>query len=156
MTKRWPYNDPEALANLEKLLGSSTHLKLVLGVFVVIPLAREVFFRGVLFGALRRGSSAAVTVAATSLLFAVFSLDWRSMPSALVLGLSLGWLRARSGSLVAPIVAHVAFWSVQGIPIVRGMDPTADVTYPAKWIAGGLGLALVSLAGVGLGSRKED
>jgi CAAX protease family protein len=156
VAKRWPYEDPAALESMQKLLASSTRAGLVLGVFVVIPLAREVFFRGVLFGELRRpdrdarradaGGSAAVALAATALLFAVFSLDWRSMPTALVLGLSLGWLRARTGSLVAPVVAHLAFWSVEGIPILRGADPAADVTYPVRWIVGGAVVAALALA----------
>jgi membrane protease YdiL (CAAX protease family) len=156
VARRWPYDDAEALENMQKLLGSSTRLALVLGVFVIIPLAREVFFRGVLFGELDRagnggqpsGESAgatAVAVVATTILFTVFSLDWRSMPTALVLGASLGWLRARTGSLVAPVVAHLAFWSVQGIPILRGADPAADVTYPTRWIVGGAVSALVAL-----------
>ena len=159
VARRWPYNDPEALESMNKLLASSTHLGLVLGVFVVIPLAREVFFRGVLFGELQRArgtgvggageggdaGSTALALVATALLFAVFSLDWRSMPTALVLGLALGWLRARTGSLVAPVVAHLAFWSVEGIPILRGADPAADVTYPTRWIAGGVAMALVAL-----------
>jgi membrane protease YdiL (CAAX protease family) len=152
IVKRWPYDDAEAAASMDKLLGSSTHLALVMGVFVIIPLAREVFFRGVLYGeldrhpALRDEESALVPVVATALLFAVFSLDWRSMPTALVLGLALGWLRARTGSLVAPAVAHLAFWSVQGIPILRGMDPAADFTYPTRWVAGGVAISLIALA----------
>lgn len=153
IAKRWPYDDPDAAENMQKLLGSSTHVGLVLGVFVIIPLAREVFFRGLLFGELDRHpedrgdkDGAVVPLLATALLFAVFSLDWRSMPTALVLGLALGWLRARSGSLVAPAVAHLAFWSVQGIPILRGTDPAADFTYPAPWIAGGVAMAVLALA----------
>ena len=133
---------------MQKLLASSTHVSLFLGVFVVIPLAREVFFRGVLFGGLRRSLPAPATVAATAVLFTVFSLDWRSMPTALVLGLSLGWLRARTGSLLAPVTAHLAFWSVQGIPILRGADPSADVTYPVRWNAGGAVVALLALAAI--------
>ena len=128
----------------------------MLGVFVVIPLAREVFFRGILFGELRRprdargagdgAGSTVIAVVGSALLFAVFSLDWRSMPTALVLGLSLGWLRARTGSLVAPVVAHLAFWAVEGIPILRGADPAADVTYPLRWIVGGAVVTLLALA----------
>jgi len=160
VARRWPYDDPAALESMQKLLASSSHLGLVLGVFVVIPLAREVFFRGVLFGELGRDpllhragagadqgpGGAAVALLATTLLFTVFSLDWRSMPSALVLGLALGWLRLCTGSLVAPVVAHLAFWSVEGIPILRGADPAADVTYPVRWIAMAATVALAALA----------
>jgi membrane protease YdiL (CAAX protease family) len=173
VAKRWPYDDPEALESMNKLLGSSTHLGLVLGVFVVIPLAREVFFRGALFGELQRArgigigrgsgegggaGSTALALVATALLFAVFSLDWRSMPTALVLGLALGWLRARTGSLVAPVVAHLAFWSVEGIPILRGADPAADVTYPTRWIAGGVAAAILALVAIrpAVGARARD
>jgi membrane protease YdiL (CAAX protease family) len=150
VSRRWPYDDPEALANVQKLLASSSRWALVTGVFIVIPLAREIFFRGLLYGELRRVVSAGSAVVATSLLFAMFSLDWRSMPAALVLSFSLGWLRARSGSVLAPVVAHLAFWSVQGIPILRGADPAADVTYPAKWIAAGALLALAGLVGIAI------
>lgn len=158
VARRWPYDDPEALEGMQKLLASSSHLGLVLGVFVVIPLAREIFFRGVLFEELGRDpvgnragapdagpSGAAPAFLATTLLFTVFSLDWRSMPSALALGLALGWLRLRTRSLVAPVVAHLAFWSVEGVPILRGADPAADVTYPARWIAGAAAVALLAM-----------
>jgi membrane protease YdiL (CAAX protease family) len=166
VARRWPYDDTEALESMQKLLASSTHLGLVLGVFVVIPLAREVFFRGVLFGELSRdpvgrgggndGGSAVVAFLATTVLFTVFSLDWRSMPSALVLGVSLGWLRLRTASLVAPVVAHLAFWSVQGIPILRGADPTADATYPARWIVGAAAVSVLALAAQGSGQAATS
>ncbi|HEX4446881.1 MAG TPA: CPBP family glutamic-type intramembrane protease, partial [Polyangiaceae bacterium] len=123
---------------------------------------------GIVFGELRRrfdgqghgegggekdGISVGATVAATAILFGVFSLDWRSMPTALVLGLVLGWLRAKTEGLLAPAVAHLAFWSVQGIPILQGADPTADFAFPAGWIAGGALGAVVALALVSLPRR---
>jgi membrane protease YdiL (CAAX protease family) len=156
VAKRWPYDDPDELANMQKLLGSSTRLALVAAVFVVIPIAREMFFRGVLYGELRKAASTVTAVALTSLLFTVFPLDWRSMPSALVLSFSLGWLRAKGGSVIAPIVAHLAFWSVQGIPILGGADPGAGATYPPRWIAGGLAVALLALVGADLRKAKEE
>jgi membrane protease YdiL (CAAX protease family) len=156
VAKRWPYDDPAALESMQKLLASSSHLGLVFCVFVIIPLSREIFFRGLLFGQLdppgplaaagdSSSSGAAMAFLTTTLFFTVFSLDWRSMPSALVLGVALGWLRLRTGSLVAPVVAHLAFWSVQGIPILRGADPAADVTYPVRWMAAAAAVALVAL-----------
>ena len=150
VAQRWPYDDPEALANLQKLLASSSRWALVVGVFVAIPLAREVFFRGLLFGELRRVVSVGSAVVATSLLFTVFSLDWRSMPGALILSLALGWVRAKGGSLVAPAVAHLAFWLVPGIGILRGADPAADVTYAPKWVAVSALVALVGIVGIGV------
>jgi membrane protease YdiL (CAAX protease family) len=152
VAQRWPYDDPEALANLQKLLASSSRWALVVGVFVAIPLAREVFFRGLLFGELRRVVSVGSAVVATSLLFTVFSLDWRSMPGALILSLALGWVRAKGGSLVAPVVAHLAFWLVPGVGILRGADPAADVTYAPKWIAASALVALMGLVGIGIRS----
>jgi membrane protease YdiL (CAAX protease family) len=160
IARRWPYDDPDAAESMQKLLSSASRLALVVCVFVVIPLAREVFFRGIVFTELRRpfsgrdagdggnkeGVSTGVAVAATTILFGVFSLDWRSIPTALVLGLALGWLRARTGSLVAPMVTHLAFWSVQGIPILQGADPSADFAFPPGWIAGGAIGAVLALA----------
>jgi membrane protease YdiL (CAAX protease family) len=153
VAKRWPYDDADALASMQKLLASSTRVALVVGVFVVIPLARELFFRGALFGELRRQVSVGTTVVATSLLFTVFSLDWRSMPAVFVLSLALGWVRASGGSVIGPVVAHLAFWSVEGIPILRGADPAADVTYSARWIAGGVLIALLALGGMAIRSE---
>ncbi len=152
IAQRWPYDDPDAVENVQALLSSSTRVVLFACVFVVIPLVQEVFFRGALFGELRRGleeaegASVGASIAGTALLFAAFQLDWRSMPTALVLGLALGWMRARTGGLVAPVVGHLAFCAVEGIPILRGADPADDVTYPVKWIAAGAAAATLGLA----------
>ncbi len=153
---RWPYNDAEALENVHNLVSHSSRVALVVGIFVVIPVAREVFFRGILFGELSHGArSSFVPVAVTSLLFASFSLDWRTLPSAMILGLALGWLRARSGTIFAAILAHLAFWTVEGLPILRGGDPTADVTYPGKWVAAGALVASLALLGAGALARRQ-
>ena len=142
MARRWPYDDPAALESMQKLLASSTRVGLVLGVFVVIPVAREVFFRGVLFGELERdyrragpsrrgggglpGCRLPGDHAPLHGLLARLALDARALSSwaSRSAGCAL-----RTGSLVAPVVAHLAFWSVEGIPILRGADPAADVTY---------------------------
>jgi membrane protease YdiL (CAAX protease family) len=156
IVKRWPYNDPEALESMQKLLSASSRLALVVGVFVVIPLARELFFRGILFGELRRATSSVVAGVATAAFFAASSFGgWRTMPMAFVLGLALARVRAQSGSVIAAIALHWAFWSVEGIPILLGRDPAADVTYPTRWIAGGAVIAALSLAVIGSGKRGD-
>jgi len=93
--------------------------------FIVVwaALGEELFYRGYLQARLRRrfGSAAAVTIAA--LLFAVrhyaqVLLAWPHIfwgaatiwvAGAFVVGLALGWLYERSGSLLPPIAAHYLF-----------------------------------------------
>ncbi len=143
---RFPYDDPETMARVEKLIASAPRAALILGLFVVIPVAHEVFFRGLLFGGLRAAAGVAFTIVVTALLFAVAPLDLRALPSALLLGVAVGWLRAQSGSVFAPIVAMLAFRALDTVAILQGHDPSADTTYPVKWIAGGAVIALVALA----------
>ena len=134
VAKRWPYDDPEAArehAEAPRVVDARgarprrvrRHPAGAGGLLPRPPLRRARWPRD---RSRRRGARAV----ATALLFAVFSLDWRSMPTALVLGLALGWLRARSGSLVAPAVAHLAFWSVQGIPILARDGPRRGLHVP--------------------------
>jgi len=157
IARRWPHEDAAFAESVRQLVATSSRLSLVVGVFVVIPVATELFFRGILFGGLSRGSSSRVAVLATTALFALsYSMpDPRDLPTAAILGLAFAWLRARCGSVVAPIVAHVAFWAVEGIPILRGRDPAADVTYPTRWIVGGAVIAGLALAVIGTGRDAE-
>lgn len=87
---------------------------LIVLVVVVAPLTEEWVDRGALWAACRRAGSPQVALLATSALFALshglnggylFELPHRSVG-----GLFLGWLRWRSDSLAAPILAH-ATWN---------------------------------------------
>jgi len=161
--ERWPQHPPGEAPSLDdtlmaKLLDVHTmgaRVALVVAAFVVMPLARELFFRGVVFTELRRSGRLWVAMVASSVFFAASQFDWRSMPSALVLGLALARLRDRTGSVLGAVAAHLAFWSVAGIPILRGADPAADVTYSPRWIAGGAVIAVLALVAVGAGHTQE-
>lgn len=153
IARKWPY-DPADLESMARLVARSSRTELVLAMFVVIPVAQDCFFRGILFERLRRSLTPATTIGMTAVLFACSSLDWRTMPSELILGTMLSCLRACSGSLFAPVLAHLAFWAVAGVPILKGRDPSADVFYSTQWIAGGAVAALVSLL-VYRRSRRE-
>jgi membrane protease YdiL (CAAX protease family) len=155
--KRWPYpSDDSAL--MEKLLDVPTlgaRVALVVAAFVVMPLTRELFFRGVVFTEVRRATGLRTAVVASAVFFAASQLDWRTIPTTLVLGFALARLRERTGSVLGAVAGHLAFWSVAGIPILRGADPAADVTYSTKWIVGGAVIALLALVAVGAGRREE-
>ena len=78
----------------------------VLSICVQPAVFEELAFRGVLFGALARvlGNSEALLVSA--LMFAILHLSMPSLPHLFVLGLALGWLRIRTGSLFPCVLLH--------------------------------------------------
>ncbi len=155
--QRWPHSVEDTLAT-ERLYAvptMSARVLLVLVGLVAIPVARELFFRGIVFSEVMRSTSARVATVTSAVLFAVAGLEWQSIPTMLVLGLALARLRERTGTVVAAAAAHVAFFAVPAIPILGGQDPNVDVVYSTKWIVGGAVIALLALVGVGAGRREE-
>ncbi|MBL7958446.1 MAG: CPBP family intramembrane metalloprotease [Flavobacteriales bacterium] len=96
---------------MKDVVGSSTDLiKLALGVVVLGPLFEELLLRGLLFGTVRHIADEHVSVAVTAGVFALMHLQY-SVPIMLLiipLGVVLGYARARSGSILVPIVLHMA------------------------------------------------
>ena len=83
---------------------------LVLVVVIGAPLVEELFFRGLLWEALReRGLSTGPAVAVTSVLFGVAHFQLLQLPALVAFGAVAAVLRARTGGLTAPIAAHVMF-----------------------------------------------
>jgi membrane protease YdiL (CAAX protease family) len=152
--RRWPIDDAAAVESLHKVISSSSPPVFVLTALVVMPLAHEVFFRGIVYGGIERSINARVALLATAVFYACSYLQWQDMPTAFALGVALAWLRERTRTVLAPILAQLALGAVDGIPILRGHDPAADVTYPPKWIAGGAVIALLALVAVGTGRRE--
>lgn len=102
--------------------------RMLLTTLIVIPLGtvafEELAFRGLMFGALRRRFSTRSAVVVSSLLFGAWHVDavvrrsgdpMHAVVAALgtfifttLVGVGFCWLRLRSGSLLAPALAHVA------------------------------------------------
>ncbi len=76
---------------------------------VIMPALEETLFRGILFRGLRKEWSFGPGALASALVFAVAHLNPTAVVPYLVLGLVFAYLYERSGSLVAPWVAHGAF-----------------------------------------------
>jgi hypothetical protein len=156
MLRRWPLQDPQATESLQKVVTSASPAALVIAAFVVMPLARELFFRGIVYGEVKIAAGARTALLATAVFYACSSLEWQEMPTAVVLGLALAWLRERTGTVLAAIVGQLAFYAVPGVPILRGRDPAADLTFPTRWILGGALIAVLALVGVGAGRRGDE
>jgi uncharacterized protein len=91
-------------------------LALIFGrVFVLVPLAEELFFRGALYGWLRRYLPALPTILLTAVLFGFEHTAWGVpmprlfflVPLAVVYGIAVGWVRERTGSTLNTAVMHV-------------------------------------------------
>lgn len=102
----------EAMHNADSALTQSL---LLISAVLVAPLLEEVMFRGllqtVLVGLLGRDRRWPAVVTA-SVFFAAVHLgaaEWQTLPGLFILGLILGWLYERSGSLLASITLHAAF-----------------------------------------------
>lgn len=78
----------------------------VLRVVVLAPIIEELIFRGVIFSGFQRIYSAFWAIFFSALLFSLFHLNpWQLGPTFL-LGLLLGFVRLRTGSLLAAIFTH--------------------------------------------------
>jgi membrane protease YdiL (CAAX protease family) len=156
MVLRWPYSpdDTEAMERLFAVPTMSSRIALVVAGFVVIPLARELFFRGIVFSEIMRSTGARAATVASAVLFTASELDWRSIPTTLVLGIALARLRERTGTVLAAAAAHIAFFAVAGLPILAGRDTKADVVFAPRWIVGGAAIALLALVAVGAGGAE--
>jgi membrane protease YdiL (CAAX protease family) len=159
---RWPWSDKE-LEGVQKLLElptMSARIALVVSLLVVVPLARELFLRGLVYGAVKRATNVRTATLATAMFFAALEMDWRSLATTFVLGLALARLRERTGTVTAPVVATLSYGAVAAVPILRGRDAMEVLMHPmhwipTRWIAGGAVIALLALAAVGA-SRRED
>jgi membrane protease YdiL (CAAX protease family) len=92
--------------------GPGAVVVMALASVVIAPVAEELLFRGVLFGAVERFVPAWLTVLLTALPFGVLHVmtygnDWYTISQIIVVGLILGGLRAWTRSLWPSIIFHI-------------------------------------------------
>ena len=117
----------DAAGELQQQGSRWTLLLFILMIVVVAPMVEELAFRGLFFAALRkRGEGPVVTIVVTAVAFAVFHLEPTRLGVLLCVGLVLGFVRFRTGSVGASMVAHgvvnapAALFVLFGLP---GMAP---------------------------------
>lgn len=99
-----------ALTAIYTALASLTGVRLVVAVMVigvVAGTAEELLFRGYIQSRFQQRWGAILAVSLTSVLFGLLHLDVIHSPLAAMLGLYLGYLAIRTGSIRLPILAHV-------------------------------------------------
>ncbi len=81
-------------------------LQMLVLVAVLVPIAEELFFRGMLYPLLRRQWGVSVAIVGSALLFAAAHFILLLVPALFLIGLLLGLLRERSGSVLPCILFH--------------------------------------------------
>jgi membrane protease YdiL (CAAX protease family) len=101
---------------------------------VLVPWGEEFVFRGVLQNSLSSRFHPTVAVLIASTAFAVLHI-WR-FPAAFVLGVLLGTLYVWTGSLVAPVIAHITINSVVvvGTFLLERADPEGVPPWLLDWM----------------------
>jgi len=78
----------------------------IMRVVIIAPIVEELIFRGVIMSGLMRNYKVGWAIFFSALLFALFHLNPWQFPATFLLGLVLGWLRIRTGSILACITGH--------------------------------------------------
>lgn len=102
-------HESSVLARVDALLAQasvSESLGAIFAMALAPALAEEIFFRGALLGALSQRLGAVWGLLLSSLLFGIVHLDLAQGGAAVILGLYLGALTLRTGSIHAAILCH--------------------------------------------------
>ena len=117
----------EAARTLHEESGKAPLILFAAMVMVGAPVVEELFFRGLVFGALRkRGLGAVLTILLTALLFSVVHFEPMRLLVLLPSGLVLGWVRWKTGSTGASMLSHGLINAPGAIALlvgVPGMTP---------------------------------
>jgi membrane protease YdiL (CAAX protease family) len=95
----------EAFTTLGQTPGSAALL--FLGAAVAPGIAEELLFRGLVLQSIKRHLSTKWAVLISSAVFAAYHLNLQQLPTAFVIGLALGALAIRSGSVVPGMLLHM-------------------------------------------------
>jgi sodium transport system permease protein len=150
----------ERLEQLKSLVGSQLQKfdqeqVLVIGVLVLQAILEELFFRGYLFGALRRHLAAAGTIGVSALLFGLVhvvfggALGWERFIPSTALGLILGWVRCTSGSVWPGMLLHASHNAV-----LQSLPPLTEL--PRTWMVVGAAGCGVGMGLVFLGAKASS
>lgn len=150
---------PPADGQVAELLESfrrarEQYFPLLLFAVVFQAIAEEWFFRGYLFAALRANGGPWLTIGGSALLFGFFHLvsaGGLAFLSSTVLGMVLGWLAWRTGSVLPGMILHAIHNG-----ILASVETDAQELLPWAWVALGAVGAALGLMLVQFSSKKEQ
>ena len=121
-----------------------------LSIGLLAPLSEEIVFRGAILKSLLKNSSLPVwgSIALSAFLFALIHMNPAQMPHAFVIGLLLGWMYQRTGSILPGMAYHwannsaaYALYNIYPNPDIKLIDIFGDATH--VWLAVGFSLLIL-------------
>jgi membrane protease YdiL (CAAX protease family) len=82
---------------------------MIIAIIVIAPIVEELFFRGLLMGALQVRWGNTTAVVGSSVIFAATHFQPLQFPGLVLAGLCFAWMRVRTGRLGPAMWAHAAF-----------------------------------------------
>lgn len=146
------HEETEALARMFGAETSGKKIALVVSLVVLMPAFDELFFRGALFTSLKRGRRAEAVVLATAAYDVLMAAPGgHEIVWLLPTVLAFSWIRAVTGSVVPAVLARMAFFAVEVVPMVIRGEPK----FSGLVALGGGGLAVLSLLGIAAIGRRS-
>ncbi len=145
----------EALAGLETLFAHVPWWQIVLVVAVTPAICEELAFRGFILSGMRRGGSPGRAIVVSAIFFGFTHGILQQALIACLIGLLLGWLALRTGSILPGMVFHLVHNSM-GVLVAR-LPPWLETEWPSlSWLVrkGDDGVAFawpVVMAGTAIG-----
>ncbi|MEM6366141.1 MAG: ABC transporter permease subunit/CPBP intramembrane protease [Planctomycetota bacterium] len=119
---------PEAIAAMTPFanqLGSANWLGVLFLMAVVPAVCEELTFRGFIFGGLARNQSPLRAILVTAIMFGISHGVLQQSITATIVGLLLGWIALRTGSVLPGILIHL---TLNGMSV--SMERIADLNVP--------------------------
>lgn len=97
----------EGYQNTSEALYSASFGIQILCLGILVPIAEELVFRGLMFKRMREQAGFMRSAVYISLVFGIFHGNMVQMIYAFILGMLLAWVHEKYGSVKAPILAHI-------------------------------------------------
>jgi tetratricopeptide (TPR) repeat protein len=97
----------QEIVPLIKYALSANPLEVFVTVVIIAPIAEEILFRGLIYGALEKRFKVSGAIVISSAVFAAAHLQVAYLLPIFCLGVVLGWARWKTGSLGLPILLHI-------------------------------------------------
>jgi len=112
---------PEVIKQSFESIAKSNPFTVLLTVGILAPFAEEILFRGAIYNLIKDKFNKYAAVIVSAILFAVIHMNIYQASYALVIGLFMGIIILKTGSLWLTIIFHIVYNTLSGV--YGGLDP---------------------------------